>query len=131
MSGTIRVKVRGYHLDMYGHVNHARYVEFLEEARWALIETSGSVGAWGDRGLGFVVVRLEIDYRRGAVLDDELEVRSRVERLGGRSGIIRQEIVRVGDGAPVVDAAVTFVVIDTATGKAVALEGDLREALGG
>lgn len=29
-----QIKVRGYHLDVYQHVNNARYPEFLEEARW-------------------------------------------------------------------------------------------------
>ena len=27
--------VRGYHLDGYGHVNNARYLEFYEEGRWS------------------------------------------------------------------------------------------------
>jgi thioesterase-3 len=30
--------VRGYHLDLFGHVNNARYLEFLEEARWDWFE---------------------------------------------------------------------------------------------
>ena len=29
-----KIKVRGFHLDVYQHVNNARYLEFLEEARW-------------------------------------------------------------------------------------------------
>lgn len=32
------IKVRGYHLDIYQHVNNARYLEFLEEGRWAAFE---------------------------------------------------------------------------------------------
>ena len=28
-----KIKVRGFHLDVYQHVNNARYLEFLEEAR--------------------------------------------------------------------------------------------------
>ena len=35
-----KIKVYGYHLDMYGHVNNARYLEFLETARWQLIEAN-------------------------------------------------------------------------------------------
>jgi thioesterase-3 len=27
------IKIRGYHLDLNGHVNNARYLEFLEEGR--------------------------------------------------------------------------------------------------
>ncbi len=37
------IKVRGYHLDIYQHVNNARYLEFLEEARWSYLEDSGDV----------------------------------------------------------------------------------------
>lgn len=38
VSSVIVLKVRGYHVDVFGHVNHARYLEFLEEARWAFFE---------------------------------------------------------------------------------------------
>ena len=34
------IKVRGYHADLYGHVNNARYLELLEEARWNHFENS-------------------------------------------------------------------------------------------
>ena len=35
------VRVRGYHLDVFQHVNNARYLEFLEEARWSYFEDTG------------------------------------------------------------------------------------------
>jgi thioesterase-3 len=37
-----KIKVRGFHLDVYQHVNNARYLEFLEEARWDGLENSES-----------------------------------------------------------------------------------------
>ena len=70
------IKVRGYHLDMYGHVNNARYLEFLEEARWRLFEDYFDVDYWQKRGLGFVAVNINIAYRRPALLDELLEVQS-------------------------------------------------------
>ena len=36
----MNVRVRNYHLDGYGHVNNARYLEFLEEARWAFLRNT-------------------------------------------------------------------------------------------
>ncbi len=30
---SVDIKVRGYHLDIYSHVNNGRYLEFLEEGR--------------------------------------------------------------------------------------------------
>jgi thioesterase-3 len=32
------IRIRGYHTDLYQHVNNARYLEFLEEGRWQLLE---------------------------------------------------------------------------------------------
>ena len=125
------IKVRGYHLDLYGHVNNARYLEFLEEARWQMVEVSTSLREWRDRGLGFVVVKITINYRRAAVLDDVLSIVSSMKHLGGKSGIIRQE-VRRGEGDAeelVADAEVTFVVVDQSSGKAVAIAGEIRESL--
>ena len=34
----VSMRVRGYHLDGYGHVNNARYLEFMEEGRWAFFD---------------------------------------------------------------------------------------------
>jgi len=123
------IKVRGFHLDMYGHVNHARYLEFLEEGRWALLEQQQDIRWWTDQGLGFAVVTINVNYRYPAQLGDTLEVRSRMSRLGSSSGVISQEILLAGTTQQVVTAEVTFVVIDIGKGKPVRLAGDLREAL--
>lgn len=37
---SVALRVRGYHLDGYGHVNNARYLEFMEEGRWAFLMTT-------------------------------------------------------------------------------------------
>ena len=121
------ITVRGYHLDLYGHVNNARYLEFLEEARWRMVETGSSLESWRRRGLAFVIVKISINYRRGAVLDDVLTIESRLARMGGRSGVIVQDVKR-GDEL-VADAEVTFVIMDIKTGKATAISGDVRQEL--
>ena len=133
MNDRTTIKVRGYHLDLYGHVNNARYLEFLEEARWRMIEGFTSLQDWKEKGLAWVVVKITINYRRGAVLDDVLDIVSEMKHVGGRSAVIRQEVRRgAGDAEEcVADAEVTFVVVDMASGKAVALEGEIREALTG
>ena len=38
MKTTTEITIRNYHIDHFGHVNHARYVELLEEARWRYLE---------------------------------------------------------------------------------------------
>ena len=129
MSYSIQIKIRGYHLDFYGHVNNARYLEFLEEARWAHLEQGVDLGFWKERGLGFVVASLTINYRQPVGLGAVIEVRSQVTRLGGKSGVIHQDVVDAATGAAVADADVTFVIVDLKKGKAVALEGEIRAHL--
>ncbi len=129
MGHTMKIKVRGYHCDFYGHVNNARYLEFLEEARWEYLENDIDLGEWQQKGLGFVVAGINIKYRRPAGLNAVLEVRSQMASLGERSGIIHQEVVMVGDEALVAVADVTFAVIDIKTGRAVPMTGEVRELL--
>lgn len=131
MIHTTAVKVRGYHCDYYGHVNNARFLEFMEEARWAYLESNLDLSFWRDRGLGFLVASLTINYRRPAGLGMDLEIKSQMKRLGGKSGVIGQEFVDVKTGKIIADAEVTFVVFDISTGKAVALEGAIRAAFEG
>ncbi len=128
MVHTTTVRVRGYHCDFYGHVNNARFLEFMEEARWAYLESSLDLGFWKARGLGFLVAAVTINYRQPADLGMDLEIRSGIKALGGKSGIIGQEFIDLNTGNTIADADVTFVVFDLTTGKSVALEGEIRAA---
>ncbi|QCA05303.1 YbgC/FadM family acyl-CoA thioesterase [Pantoea vagans] len=123
------IKVRGYHLDVYQHVNNARYLEFLEEARWEWLEEAEAFHWLQEQKLAFVVVNININYRRPAVLGDVLVIDSEITQLNGKSGIIAQRVLLAGQETVVADAALTFVCIDLRTQKAVALEGELRERL--
>ncbi|HBT13236.1 MAG TPA: thioesterase [Erwinia persicina] len=123
------IKVRGYHLDVYQHVNNARYLEFLEEARWAWLEQSRAFHWMNERGLAFVVVNININYRRPAVMGDVLNIDSQLMTLGGKSGVIDQRVSLQSDGSMISDALLTFVCIDLKSKKALPLEGELKAHL--
>ncbi len=123
------IKVRGYHLDVYQHVNNARYLEFLEEARWQWLEDVDAFHWLMEKQLAFVVVNININYRRPAVLGDVLNIESEVAQLNGKSGVIAQRVLLASDNSVVADAALTFVCIDLRTQKAVPIEGELRGRL--
>ncbi|MCL5499479.1 thioesterase-3 [Phytobacter palmae] len=124
-----QIKVRGYHLDVYQHVNNARYLEFLEEARWDGLENNENFKWMTTNNIAFVVVNININYRRPAVLGDRLTVTSHVKQINGRSGVLSQVVTLDPGGEEVADALVTFVCIDLKTQKALALEGELRKRL--
>ena len=90
------IKVRGFHTDMFGHVNNARYLEFLEEARWELLEKHMNYNKWTQLGKAFIVVNINISYRNPAKLGDVLEIQSTIAKLGGKSGVVHQEVYLTG-----------------------------------
>ncbi len=126
---SIRIKVRGYHLDMYQHVNNARYLEFLEEARWDFIESKINLKEWMKKGLGFVIANININYRKPASLNQVIEIQSQISELNVKRATIEQKIYLEDSDTLVANADVTFVIVDVKTGKPVLLEGDLLEIM--
>lgn len=129
MSHTIEIKVRGYHLDLYRHVNNARYLEFLEEARWSFLERRGNLNFLQDNGYAFALVNININYRRAAYMGEVLEIATAVKSIGNRSCVMHQLVTLKDSDTIVADADVTFVIVDTRTDKAALLEGELRAGL--
>ncbi|EOW6516769.1 YbgC/FadM family acyl-CoA thioesterase [Cronobacter dublinensis] len=124
-----QIKVRGYHIDVYQHVNNARYLEFLEEARWDGLENDESFKWMMAHNIAFIVVNININYRRPAVLGDMLTITSEMKQLNGRSGVLSQVITLGPEDEVVADALITFVCVDLKTQKALPIEGELREKL--
>ena len=122
------IKIRGYHTDLYQHVNNARYLEFLEEARWQLFEDHLDLEALMRGGFLFFVVNINISYRSPARVGDIVRVRSGLRKIGNKSAVIRQQIVNKPSNSVCVDADVTFVIADTG-GRPLKLETDLKEML--
>ncbi|WP_064124564.1 acyl-CoA thioesterase [Halotalea alkalilenta] len=122
--------VRGYHLDVYRHVNNARYLEFIEEARWALFDEVDAL-AWMERhGVGFVIVHIDIDFNSSARLGDRLEVRTELSDAiteGARSARMTQSI-HCGE-RQVAEARVVYVCIDLTSERALPIEGELLQTL--
>lgn len=124
---TTSIKVRGFHLDVYQHVNNARYLEFLEEARWAYLEDSGDIEHFQKLGLAWVIVNININYRAAATIGQTLDINTRLSKVGSKSAVFSQTILLQGTDTVVADADITFVVMDQKTGRAVAIEGPLRD----
>jgi len=127
MTTPTKIKVRGYHLDLYGHVNNTRYLEFLEEARWNVKDLYLDLPAMHAKDLCLVIVNININYRDSARLDDVLEIITHVIRIGNKSVTLCQKIFFDGTQNIVADAEVTFVIYDQTIGKAIELTPELRQ----
>lgn len=129
MKGEIEIKVRGYHLDIYAHVNNARYVEFLEEARWALFDDSEVGKDMISRGFAFTVVNINVSYLSEARVNDLLSIVTDMKKIGNKSITLSQRIFRKTDMKQVVDAEVTFVLVNIKTGKAVVIDDEIKSII--
>ena len=129
MSHSSEIKVRGFHLDIYQHVNNARYLEFLEEARWEYLEESGDIEYFQSLGLAWVIVNININYRAAATMGQTLTINTGLSKVGGKSAVFHQEITLKGTDVVVADADITFVLMDQKTGKAVLIDGAVKERM--
>ncbi|CNE65663.1 thioesterase family protein [Yersinia nurmii] len=123
------VLVRSYHVDGYLHVNNSRYLEFFEEGRWRWLDRENRLEWLKERNIGFYMVNININYRKGAVEGDLLRIESLVYSLKGRSGKFKQVMKRLSDGAVIADADMTFVCVDMEVQKALPMEGELKDKL--
>ncbi|MBN9611590.1 MAG: acyl-CoA thioesterase [Actinobacteria bacterium] len=107
------VRVRWSDLDAFGHVNNARTLTLLEEARvdWLFI-------AAADHGVdkltdGIVVARVAVDYRRAIGFGPPVTVSMWVSALGSASVTIDYDVR--ADGRTAVLASTVLVPVDPAT----------------
>ena len=106
------LRVRTYECDSYGHVNNANYLNYLEYARYELLKDIGfDYERAIDAGYGVFIARIEIDYKRPAVTDDLLTIKTWPLKKGAASGTFAQEIRR--DDVLLAAAKVTWAFVDS------------------
>ena len=114
--------------DAGGLVYHANYLKYAERARTEALRHVGTEQRHmlADTGLAFVVRRMEIDFRAPAVLDDLLQVVTRLSDIGGASLRAEQTILRAG--ATLVHMLLKLACIDR-QGRPARMPAGLRAAL--
>nr|WP_281368155.1 thioesterase family protein [Lysobacter spongiae] len=121
------MSVRWNDLDAFNHVNNARYLTYLEEARlrWMM----GLPGLGLDDDVAPVVAAAHVNYRRPIEWPGDVDIELFVERMGTTSVSIGHRIVAARDpGVLYCDGHVVLVWIDRNTGRAAPLPAGVREA---
>jgi acyl-CoA thioester hydrolase len=120
-----RIEIRWKDLDVYGHVNNAVYLTYLEEARdeWLGATLGDPAEVWN-----WVLVHVEIDYRRELDLQDDFVIATcRLDRVG-TSSVRTHEEVRTLDGQLSAEAKAVLVARDKESGRSRPLTEQEREA---
>ncbi|MCB9252853.1 MAG: acyl-CoA thioesterase [Flavobacteriales bacterium] len=124
MKHSTEIKVRGFHIDVFGHTNNARYLEFMEVARWELFDELLSNGYFKNQNLGFVVVNINIDYMATSHINQTLLIETELKKIGNKSIVYHQLVKEKESNQPICKADVTFCLLDLKTRKTIVVEGD-------
>jgi thioesterase-3 len=85
--------IREHHLDTFGHVNNAAYLEILEEARWDLVTRNGyGLDEVHRLKVGPVVLEVRIRFVREIRNRQQVSIRTWLESYAGKIGTLKQEI---------------------------------------
>ncbi|MEO6710935.1 MAG: thioesterase family protein [Planctomycetota bacterium] len=108
-----RLRVRYGETDQMGVVYHANYLVYMEEGRTRLMQAKGCSYADLERtGFGLAVRKASLRFRAAAVYDEELLVRTRVDRVRGASVNFAYSILRAADGALLCEGETELACID-------------------
>jgi acyl-CoA thioester hydrolase len=78
------IEVRFADLDVLGHLNNAKYLTYIEQARIVYVrDICGWEGNW--KQLGMILARTEIDYKLPIDFEHQAYAYVRVSRLGSKS----------------------------------------------
>jgi acyl-CoA thioester hydrolase len=77
----VELRVRYAECDAFGYLHHAKYFEYFELARTELLRHQGArYRDLEERGVFFVVAKIECRYKAPIRYDDLVTIRTRVER---------------------------------------------------
>ncbi|MFL5245923.1 MAG: acyl-CoA thioesterase [Gemmataceae bacterium] len=125
LSGDTVIRVRYAETDRMGLLHHANYLVYFEQARTELLRSQGyTYKDLEDQGFLLVLTKVEVRYRRPALYDDLLTIRTIVERTTAVRIDHRYEVIR--ENTVLAEGSSTLACIDR-EGRPQALPDFLRD----
>jgi len=91
----VKYKVRNYHIDSYGHINNAVYLQYLEDARTDFFSYLGhSLSFLAKNDIYIFVTETNIKYLNPAFLDDIIVVTGNIIKISKVRAVWLQEIFK-------------------------------------
>lgn len=124
-------RVRSYECDLYGHVNHANYLRFMQEAAF---DASAAVGydfeRYGALGQVWLIRESDITYLRPLVYGDTVIVRTWMDDVRRVRSRRVYEMRLAGSGEPVATATSEWIYLDSRTLRPATIPPEMVAAFG-
>jgi acyl-CoA thioester hydrolase len=117
LQDTFKVHVYLEDTDAYGVVYHSNYLKYLERARTSFLQNQGAgLSHYMEKGIIFVVSKLEIKFLQSAKLEEDLVIHSKV--IKEKLSLIRfQQAIENSQGERITIAVVDVMSLDKNTNK--------------
>jgi thioesterase-3 len=125
-----KIEIKEIHLDTFGHVNNAVYLQILEQVRWDLITSRGyGFKKIQETGLGPVILEIQMKFLKEIKLRETITVETQTLEYGSKIGILRQDIFNE-KGDKMFESKFTFGFFDTKLRKLVTPTPEWLYAIG-
>lgn len=127
------LQLRFSDFDMMGHVNNARFLTFIEDARIDYLEQVLKQPLTKP-DYASVVAHLTIDYKAPVLPYDEACIYSRTEKTGGKSITLVSRVIRfpngnTGEAMVAAECKSVLVTVEKATGRAINHPQELADGI--
>ena len=105
-------RIRETDLDFLGHVNHAKYLSMLEEARWEMISDRGyGLGQLQKAMISPVILQVNIQYKKEICNRERIVIETHTKMPSSKVGTLEQ-IARNENGDIAAIATITYGIMD-------------------
>ena len=94
MKHSYSVTIKEFHLDTFGHVNNAVYLQLFEEARWEVMTKNGYglKKVMSDKK-GPIILDIKLEFLLELHLREEIKIETQVDAFKGKVSMINQTII--------------------------------------
>ncbi|AZZ36983.1 acyl-CoA thioesterase [Bdellovibrio sp. qaytius] len=122
--------VQETHLDIFGHMNNARYLEVFEQARWDLITQRGfSLKKIQEVGQGPVILEAHLRFLKELKQRDKIKISVECTEYNGKIGKLKQEMLNE-KGEVCAELIVVIAFFDLKTRKIILPTPEWKTAIG-
>ncbi|MDT3404973.1 acyl-CoA thioesterase [Mucilaginibacter terrae] len=120
-------RVRPDDIDLFQHVHSSRYIDYVLAARYEQMEKfyGMAMEKFLERGFGWVVSSVQINYKRPLNLGDYFLVRTGIDSINERICRVAFTITNKATGKLCCDGWFDYVMIDIKTGRGAKIPEDV------